>query len=273
MTAPELMKLVDEAAVVFEKKGENAYPEFREKGSKWFVGDTYFFAWTLDGIRAFHAANPASEGINVSNSKDVLGREWGQMFLATANTASGDGWVHYMYPEPGNIFPTWKSSYLKRVTYPSGKEYIIGCGIYNMQMDKAFIEDVVNRAAELVSTKGPLAFNELRDKTGPYVFMDVYVFVDDVHGVELVNPGQPTMEGRNIMELKDIKGKMVTKEYIEGALKHGNTWVDYYWYRPGSDKLAHKYTYAKKVMFGGVTYVVGAGLYVEDGEVKSVELR
>jgi hypothetical protein len=38
-----------------------------------------------------------------------------------------------------------------------------GCGIYNMQMDKAFIEDVVNHAAALVADRGKEAFGQLRD--------------------------------------------------------------------------------------------------------------
>ena len=171
--------------------------------------------------------------------------------------------MHYMYPEPGNIFPTWKSSYLKRVTFPSGKDYLVGCGIYNMQMDKAFIEDVVNRAAELVAAKGKGAFDALRDMNGPYVFMETYVFVDDLKGVELVNGAQPSLEGKNIINLKDIKGKLVTKEYIDSAQKYGSAWVDYYWYKPGYDVPSHKNTYVKKVQFGSETYVVGAGLYVD----------
>ena len=74
MTAPELMTLVREGATVLEKQGEKAYPEFRKKGSKWFRDDTYFFVWTMDGTRVFHAADPAIEGQNVSGMKDVLGR-------------------------------------------------------------------------------------------------------------------------------------------------------------------------------------------------------
>jgi hypothetical protein len=73
------------------------------------------------------------------------------MFLETAATPTGEGWVHYMYPEPGDIFPAWKSAFLKRVTFPSGEERLVGCGIYNMEMDEAFIEDVVSRAAGLVA--------------------------------------------------------------------------------------------------------------------------
>ncbi|MBZ5702874.1 MAG: cache domain-containing protein [Acidobacteriia bacterium] len=263
MTAPELMTLVREGAAVLEKEGEKAYPEFRRKGSKWFRDDTYFFVWTMDGTRTFHAADPTGEGRNDSGIRDVLGRPYGKMFIDAAGSPSGDGWVHYMYPEPGDIFPTWKSTFVKRVTSPSGKQYIIGSGIYNMQMDKAFIEDVVNRAAVLVADRGKEAFGPLRDKTGPFVFMDIYVFVDTTDGTELVNPAQPSLEGKNLIDLRDVKGKAVAQEYIAAAIKDGSAWVDYYWYKPGDNKLSRKQAYVRKVQSGQDTYIVGSGFYVE----------
>ncbi len=263
MTAPELMALVRDGAAVFEKQGEKAYPAFREKGSRWFRDDTYFFVWTLDGTRAFHAADPTGEGRNDSGIKDVLGRPFGKMILEVGASPSGEGWIHYMYPEPGDIFPTWKSTFLKRVTFPSGKQHIVGCGIYNMQMDKAFIEDVVNRAAALIAQQGKEAFGQLRDKTGPFVFMDTYVFVDTLDGTELVNPAQPSLEGQNLMDLKDLKGKQVARECIAAAMKEGSAWVGYYWYKPGHNTPARKHTYVRKVQSGEDTYIVGSGVYLE----------
>lgn len=266
LTAPELMKLVHEGAAVFEKRGEEAFPEFRQKGTKWFRDNTYFFAWTMNGVRVFHAANPDLEGLNASTEKDVTGRPYGKMFLDAAATSKGEGWVHYMYPEPQDIFPEWKSSFVKRVTFPSGKQYIVGCGIYNMDMDKAFIEDIVDRAAALVAGRGKEAFDQLRDKTGPFVFMDTYVFVDDPDGVELVNAGQPSLEGKNLIDAKDAHGKLMVRKYIDAAVKNSSAWVDYYWYRPGENAPAHKYTYVRKVKFGDKTYIVGAGLYLDTGK-------
>ncbi|HLO81411.1 MAG TPA: cache domain-containing protein [Chitinophagaceae bacterium] len=265
LKATELMALVRDAAKVFEQKGEKAYPEFRQKGSKWFRGNTYFFVWTTEGKRVFHAADPSSEGKDVRDLKDVLSKPFGAMMIGAANSLQGEGWVHYMWPEPNDIFPTWKSSFVKKVSFPNGKPYLIGCGIYNMQMDKAFIEDVVNRAADLVTAKGREAFGELRDKKGPYLFMDVYVFVDDPNGVELVNPAQPSIEGKNVMDLKDAKGKLLAKEYIDAAMNKGNAWVDYYWYKPGSNVPALKHTFVRKVTHGGETFILGAGFY-ENGE-------
>jgi signal transduction histidine kinase len=186
------------------------------------------------------------------------------MFLDAVNTSQGEGWVHYMYTEPGDIFPTWKSSFLKKVTFPSGNKYLIGCGIYNMDMDKTFIEDVVNRAADLVAASGKEAFGQLRDKTGLFVFMDTYVFVNSVEGVERVNPAQPSLEGKNLINEKDLNGKYFVRDYIDAAIKNEGAWVDYYWYRPGENTQARKYTFVRKVKFGTETYIVGAGFYPGD---------
>ncbi|MGE5174426.1 MAG: cache domain-containing protein [Betaproteobacteria bacterium] len=263
MTAPELMALVREAAAVFEKEGEKAYAEFRKKGSKWFRDDTYFFVWSMDGTRVFHAADPTLEGGNASERKDVLGRPYGRMILDAAGSPSSEGWVHYMYPEPGDIFPTWKSTFVKRVTFPSGTQYAVGCGIYNMQMDKAFIKDVVDHAAALVADRGKNAFGQLRDKRGPFVFMDTYVFVDSPDGTELMNADFPSLEGKNLIDLKDLTGKAVVRDEIAAAMKAGSAWVDLYWYKPGQNTPARKQTFVRKVQSGADTYIVGAGVYME----------
>jgi signal transduction histidine kinase len=263
MTAPQLMALVREGATLLEKEGAKAYPEFRTKGSKWFRDDTYLFVYTTKGTRAFHAADPSLEGRNVSGAKDVLGRPYGKMILEAAAGPSGEGWVHYMYPEPGDIFPAWKSTFVKRVTYPDGKQYILGCGIYNMQMSKAFIEDLVNRASALVAAQGKQAFPQLRDKTGPFLFIDTYVFVQSPNGTELVNPAQPSLEGKNLIDLKDLKGNPVIQEQIAAAMKDGSAWLDIYWYKPGTNAPARKLTYVRKVLSAQQTYIVGSGLYME----------
>lgn len=259
----ELLTLVNEAAAVFSRKGEAAYPDFREKGSKWFQGDTYFFVWTTDGIRKFHAANPESEGKDVKDFRDAQGREIGRMILEAGNSAAGAGWVHYIYPEPGSIFPIWKSSYVKRVTFPSGKQFIIGCGIYNMALDKPIIEDLVERACGLVEKQGRKAFSSLRDKAGPFVFMDTYIFMVSPEGTEVFNADMPELEGKNILDLKDLKGNNLVRDEIKLAMEKGKGWIDGYWYKPGDNKPALKHTFVRKVNCDGKTYILGSGFYPE----------
>jgi len=263
MTAAQVRSLVNEAAALLQAEGEKAYGEFRKTPSKWFHDEVYIFVWTMSGTRVFHAASPEGEGQDVSDLTDVLGRPIGKMFLEVGSSSSGEGWVHYMYPQPGDMFPTWKSTFLKRVTFPSGKQYLVGCGIYNMQMDEGFIEDVVNRGSHLVEKEGESAFQHLRDKKGPFVFMDTYVFVTRDDGMELVNPGQPSLEGKNLLDIKDAKGQPLVRAYIAAAEKDGSAWVDYYWYKPGQNEPAKKHTYVRKVQSEGNTYIIGSGFYPE----------
>ncbi len=269
MSAAELVALVRDAANVFAQRGEAAYAEFREPGSRWLHDDVYFFVWSMDGLRVFHAADPGIEGQRAGAAKDVLGRPYGQMFLEAGGSPAGEGWVHYMYPEPGKLFPMWKSTFLKRVEFPSGEPYLIGCGIYNMQMDKAFIEDVVNRAAALVEAQGTQAFPLLRDRTGPFVFMDTYVFVGALDGTELVNAGLPSLEGKNLIEFKDTRGELVVQQQIELARNAGSGWLDIQWYRPGQNTPARKQTFVQRVDSGEATYIVGSGFYPAPEELDS----
>ena len=264
MTASDLMALVRDAAAVFEEQGEQAYAAFRKPRTKWFHDDVYFFVLATDGTRMFQAPDPTMEGLNARELRDIQGRPIGQMVLDSVAGPAGEGWSHYMFPEPGGLFPMWKSVFSKRVTFPSGKEHIIGSGIYNMQMDKTLITDVVDRAAALVAKQGREAFPQLRDRTGPFVFMDTYVFVEAPDGTEVVNGGHPGLEGQNLTGVKDINGKEVVQDEIALAMNEGSGWVELYWYRPGQRKPARKQTFVRKVQFGQETYIVGSGLYIDE---------
>lgn len=273
MTASELMEHVREGASLLAQRGAGAFADFREKGSKWFHDDTYFFVWTADGRRVFHAADSTMEGRDARGVTDVLGRPYGKMFLEVAASASGEGWAHYMFPEPGSLFPAWKSVFAKRVAFPNGKQHLIGAGIYNMQMDTVIIRDIVDRAAALIEARGTAAFEQLRDRKGPFVFMDTYVFVERADGVEMVNAGQPSLEGTNLIAVQDVNGKYLVRDYIDGAMKHGAVWIEYYWYKPGHNEPARKLAYVRRVETAGVTYVVGSGLYVEQETLGRVGSR
>lgn len=261
-SADALRTLVRDGAATLEAKGEEAaYAAFGEKGSKWLRDDTYLFVWDMDGVRTFHAADPSLVGTDGSDTKDVRGRPYGEMILDAARSSSGEGWVHYMFPKPGEIFPAWKSTFVKRVTLPSGERRLVGAGIYDMQLDETFVKDVVDRAAALVARRGRGAFAELRDEKGPFRFMDTYVFVDTPEGIELVNGGQPSLEGRGVLDLKDASGELVARKYIGAALERGDAWVDYRWYKPGENTVARKKTYVRKVQSGKDVFVIGSGFY------------
>ena len=60
--AKRIQMLVDRAAELVNAKGKEAFSEFRQRGSEWFSGDTYIFAYAPDGTVILNPAFPAREG-------------------------------------------------------------------------------------------------------------------------------------------------------------------------------------------------------------------
>ena len=123
---------------------------------------------------------------------------------------------------------------------------------------------LVDRAAALIESKGKDAFPEFKKKDSKWYKGETYVFVDDMNGTVLVNPPTPGIEGKNLIDIKDAKGKAFLREFIETAKTKGSGWVDYWWPKPGEDKPSKKMSYIKKAkMPNGEMVIVGVGIYVE----------
>ncbi|HET9062066.1 MAG TPA: cache domain-containing protein, partial [Candidatus Binatia bacterium] len=146
-----LVVLVNEAADLVATKGEAAFRDFRVDGSRWRFGETYVFVLDAEGTMLLHP-DPALEGKNALELKDVGGKPIirGLIDAVTVDADKPEGWYHYQWPVPGGLLPRWKSSYVRLVTAPTGKRYVVGSGVYNDRMERAFVVDLVNNAvAEL----------------------------------------------------------------------------------------------------------------------------
>lgn len=264
----ELVQLVKDAADLVRIKGKNAFADFNTQGTKWRQDETYIFILDLQGNMLVHP-DPNLAGKNQKDLQDINGKYIirGLIDTVTYDTNKTFGWYHYQWQVPGEVVPRWKSAYVQLVSTDGGEKFIVGCGIYNMKMEKVFIENLVNRAASLISEKGRDAFPLLRDKTGPFVFLDTYVFVQTTEGVELVNPAQPALEGKNIIDLKDLRGREMVKDEIAAALEKESAWLECYWYRPVDNKPALKQTFVRKVVYGKEVYIIGSGVYGVDAPV------
>lgn len=258
-----LVSLVNDAASLIEQKGEAAFPEFKKEKSKWRHGNTYIFVIAPNGDMILHP-DPVLEGKPEIQLKDVNGKPIIQGLIGAASGADKHGWCHYQWPEPGSMFPRWKSSFVMHVVAPSGKKYVVGSGLYNMKMEKDFIVTAVDAAVALIDKEGEAAFAKLRDKSGPFIFMDIYVFVDSPDGVELVNPAFPSIEGRNLLEYKDSSGKYLVRDYINVALTKDAGWTNYFWPKPNEAAPSKKHTYVKKATYGNKIFIVGSGTYLEE---------
>jgi cytochrome c len=74
---------------------------------------------------------------------------------------------------------------------------------------------LVNSAAALIENKGKDSFTEFRKKDSKWFTAKTYVFVDDMDGNVLVNPPSPEIEGKNLINWKDAKGKLLLREFIK----------------------------------------------------------
>jgi signal transduction histidine kinase len=261
--AEQLKSFVNSAYEIIKEKGEKCYPEFRKRGGKWFHDDLYIFVWGLDGHRYVYPPNLDGEGENMLNLKDVSGKPIGKMFVEAVSGETGDGWVFYEWPKPGEDLPTWKSTYFKKVTTPDGTECLVASGIYNLKMEKQFIVRAVNNAAALLAKDRETAFEKFRSRSSEFIFLDTYVFVKDMKGIELVNPFSPELEGTNIYDLQDANGKYFVREELEILKTSEDCWMDYMWSKPGETEPSMKLVYVKKVKVGEDTLVVGAGYFPE----------
>lgn len=261
----ELVEFVEQAATVIRDRGEGSFAAFRSADSRWQQGDRYLFVWDLQGNRYVYPPDPEHEAGNQLEMQDLTGRPVGRRLVEQAASPLGSGWVHYQWRRPGSRDrrPVWKSSYVKQVIAPSGRTYLVGSGLYEAPVEKAFVVQEVNAAADLLHRRGRAAFPELRDRLGRFWFHETYVFVDTPAGVELVNPAFSTVEGRSILNLRDASGKPMVREYIDLAMRRGSGWTTYLWPRPdGSKTPVPKSTYVRRVVTPeGETLIVGAGLY------------
>jgi len=118
-----------EAAGMIKEKGlDAAIAEINKKDGKFVWADTYVFLMDLEGKMLAHPMSPALIGKNVLDMKDkgTPGKFLFKEFVEVAK-GKGDGWVDYMWINPGDPKPRKKVTYIYRVP---GKDLFVGAGIY-----------------------------------------------------------------------------------------------------------------------------------------------
>ena len=125
--AKQIEALVNKAAAIVDAKGKAALSEFRERGSEWWSGDVYVFAYSPDGTVILNPAFPAREGRAYHGEKDKRGKAFHDELINTAKM-KGSGWVDYWLPKPGQTEPSQKWSYVRAVKAEGVA--LVGAGFY-----------------------------------------------------------------------------------------------------------------------------------------------
>lgn len=93
---------------------------------------------------------------------------------------------------------------------------------------------------------------------------DGYFWIQDIKGDMVLHPIKPSLNGKNLMSLKDPDGKLFFKEMDELVKKSGAGFVDYKWPKPGSKEPVDKISYVK--LFEPWGWIIGGGVYLESTE-------
>ena len=173
------------------------------------------------------------------------------------------GWVFYLWADQTELTPTWKSSYVRKAVAPDGRVYCVGSGRSDMKVEKAFVQERVDRAAAMLAEKGTrAALPELLDPAGPFQFLGTFTFVVDSRGMSVVDPAFPTLESRDLTGFRDALGHYVVSEVLDKLENADCAWVQYMRPRPGSILPSRKLLYVRRVVVSGEKLVVGTDFFL-----------
>jgi cytochrome c len=99
-------------------------------------------------------------------------------------------------------------------------------------------------------------YSEITNKKGQFNDRDLYLVVYGLDGTVRAHGANEKQVGRNLIELKDIDGKLFVKERVELAEKQGTFWQEYKFTDPVTHKIEPKEMYCERledaVVCGGV---------------------
>ena len=89
-----------------------------------------------------------------------------------------------------------------------------------------------------------------------------YFWINDMHPSMLMHPDQPELDGKDLSDFSDAKGKKLFLDVVETVKNNGEGFVYYYWKKQGSGEPLKKLSYVKG--FAPWGWVIGSGVYLED---------
>ncbi len=120
--------------------------------------------------------------------------------------------------------------------------------------------EMLSSAEKFIKENGIIKAKEAFSKDDSrYRNGDLYPFVIDFNGKMLVHPVMSKMNGKNVINVKDPKGRHFIKEMVKIAKEETYGSVEYFWKNPTTNKLQEKITFIQKV--GSTNALVAVGYY------------
>ena len=91
---------------------------------------------------------------------------------------------------------------------------------------------------------------------------DGYFWVNDYNGDMIMHPIKPSLNGKNLLGLKDPTGKEFFADIVNIAKEKGEGFERYMWPKPGEEKPSPKLSFVKGFPEWG--WVIATGFYIDD---------
>ncbi len=101
------------------------------------------------------------------------------------------------------------------------------------------------------------AFKEFQNPNGPFIYRDLYIFVNDMTGHTVAHGVDPSRVGMLVLNAKDADGKLYVQERLELARTKGSGWHNFKYKNPATGKVEAKTAYIERVD----DLIVGSGAY------------
>ena len=203
----------------------------------------YFWINDLDAKMVMHPIKPSLNGKDLSAFKDKGGKRIFWEF-AQIGKNKGEGFVDYLWSKPGFDEPQEKVSFVKLF---KPYNWVIGTGEY------------VDNVTERLQKEALVAISNMKyGKTG-------YFWINDSNHEMIMHAVKPSLNGKNLKELKDPNGIYLFQEIVIAAnAKVEGGVVAYSWQKPKEEEATKKLSYVQK--FEKWDWIVGTGAYIDDIE-------
>ncbi|MEA3513746.1 MAG: cache domain-containing protein, partial [Campylobacterota bacterium] len=210
------------------------------------LNTAYFWINDWDGGMVMHPISTHLNGENLLNFQDPNGVYLFKDFVEVAKK-DGAGIVKYQWNNPNTNNTEDKISYVFNF---EPFNWVFGTGEYYIELQKKFQNEVI----KLV--------NKLRYADNNYFYISDYNNVLISH---------PYLQGKDLSNVKDIKGNYIIPPMIKIAKEQGEGFHSYWWKKNKKDNTPYeKLTFTKN--FPNWNMVIGTGVYIDDIE-KEVEKR
>jgi signal transduction histidine kinase len=136
---------------------------------------------------------------------------------------------------------------------------------WNKKIAEAYVHSYAVSIGEAVEEMADetTIINYIRRATDPISFYpdsSGYFYVYDFDCVNIAHARQKDLEGQNLYDYTDTRGKYVIRE-LSAKAQSGGGYVEFYWIKPGDSGEKRKLGYVEPIP--NTSYFIGTGVYLE----------